>query len=297
MKKFFVAVTFLVLGSVTFFSCAGTKGGNNKFTGKWQGTPITIDGSNLDWPSPYSDYDVEAGLGYMVTNDKDNLYITVETGDAATQLKILREGLTVWIDKTGEKEEKIAINYPLPNTGSTRQEQRQEDRPQGGTMKSALGDGDGARLDLVERVKALLPAAHEYSLEGFKRCNGFFPIAQTDTCGVMVRIGLDDQNELVWEAVVPFKSFYFKPQIGRMDMGRPISIAFETTGLERPKGTRPAGGRGGGMRPSMGFGMGGMRYAPGGGYNGGGRAPQGSNIMEPAYKTTITWKRVGIAFQ
>src|ERR1700742_240159 len=61
----------------------------------WQVVPIKVDGNNQDWPSPYPDYDDKAMLGYAVSNDKDNLYITVETGDPATQLKIIKEGLTV----------------------------------------------------------------------------------------------------------------------------------------------------------------------------------------------------------
>ena len=83
-------------------SCSSTKNSTTKrLPGYWQNQPITVDGYNNDWPSPYPNYDEKAMIGYNVTNDKDNLYITMETGDLATQLKILTQGLTVWIDKTG----------------------------------------------------------------------------------------------------------------------------------------------------------------------------------------------------
>src|ERR1039458_2943062 len=89
-----IPVIFL---SVLFFSCGSSKHASTKrLPGTWQAQAITIDGKNTDWPSPYPEYDDKAMLGYAVSNDKDNLYITVETGDPATQLKILRNGLTVW---------------------------------------------------------------------------------------------------------------------------------------------------------------------------------------------------------
>src|SRR6267154_5604685 len=110
------SVVALLLSVISIASCGSSKHSKSKkLPGVWQAEPITIDGNNKDWPSPYPEYDQKAMLGYAVSNDKNNLYITVETGDPATQLKILREGLTVWIDKTGKQEQVTAINYPLPN--------------------------------------------------------------------------------------------------------------------------------------------------------------------------------------
>ena len=117
MQKKIRVVILLLIVAGTIFSCNSSKHAKSKrLPGVWQEQPITIDGSNKEWPSPYPEYDDKAQLGYAVSNDKENLYITVETGDPATQLKILREGLTVWIDKTGNKEEVTAINFPIPNT-------------------------------------------------------------------------------------------------------------------------------------------------------------------------------------
>jgi len=104
MQKIFLS-TIITLFIIFAVSCSSSKHSTSKrLPGLWQVQPINIDGSNKDWPSPYPEYDDKAMLGYAVSNDKDNLYITVETGDPATQLKILREGLTVWIDKTANKE-------------------------------------------------------------------------------------------------------------------------------------------------------------------------------------------------
>ena len=160
-------------------------------------------------------------------------------------------------------------------------------------------------MDLEDRVRAAIDGAKEYSLQGFKSCNLQFPILELDSCGITVRIGLDVDNELVWEAKIPFKSFYFKPQLTRADKGKAISVCFETTAMKRPPG-EPASngshGSGGGFRPSVGFGGMGMGMGMGGGgmSRGGSRGrPQntGSNIMEPAYKSTKTYKKTGLAYQ
>ena len=274
-------------------SCSASKHkGVKKLPGAWQSTPVVIDGSNKDWPSPYPEYDEKAQLGYAVSNDKDNLYITVETGDLATQLKILRNGLTVWIDKTGEKNELTAINYPIPQNG----EERIADGPEMGQRKHE----ERQRIELEDRVKNARLLATEYSLQGFKSCNLQYPIGEKDSCGVMVSMNIDADNELVWEAVIPFRSFYFKPETDKRDKGKPLSICIETVGMKRPSGqaSAPRANSGGGIRPGFGFGMGGMGVGmnTGGRSRGGHTTPQNAvNIMEPMYKSSITWKKFGIA--
>jgi hypothetical protein len=292
------------LGIACLFSitaCKTSKHSAHRLPGVWQGTPITIDGSNKDWPSPYPEYDEKASLGYAVSNDKDYLFITVETGDPATQLKILREGLTVWIDRTGEKSEETAINFPIPMSHSGKSTSDAQPR----RAKMQEGDGKGGsreqqqRLDLEDKVRVAMKSATEFSLQGFKSCNLQYGIMETDSCGVVVRMALDENNELVWEAAVPFKSFYFKPQLTRADKGKVMTVCFETVGVERPAGGYNNGNHGGGgMRPSMGMGGMGMRMGGGGGgYRGRSQPQQQNNIMEPLYKSTKTYKKFGLAFE
>ncbi len=286
--------------AVLLISCSSSKhSGTKKIPGTWQSEPIVIDGSNKDWPSPYPEYDDKAQLGYAVSNDKDNLYITVETGDPATQLKILRNGLTVWIDKAGERNEETAINYPIP-VATAEKTGRDDERPSPGQWQG--GGLEKKRIELEDRVKMEISNAREFSLQGFKGCNMQFQLSEKDTCGIIVRMTLDADNELVWEAAVPFKAFYPKREVDKRDKGKPISICFETVGLKRPAGqSRSGSSHGGGMRPGIGVGgMGmGMRMG-GGGMSGTGNRQGGqnneNNIMEPAYKSTATWKKTGIAF-
>ncbi|MCW3123075.1 MAG: hypothetical protein JWQ38_2567 [Flavipsychrobacter sp.] len=274
-------------------SCHGTKhAGGKKLPGTWQATPIVADGSNKDWPSPYPGYDDKAQLGYAVTNDKENLYITVETGDLATQLKILRNGLTVWIDKTGESNKQIAINFPIPQGG---------DEHNTAPVLAQNDDPDKQRLELEDKVRASLLTATEFSLQGFKSCNLQYPVAEKDSCGIIVHMAIDADNELVWEAVVPFKTFYFKPETDKRDKGKPLSIAIETVGLKKPAG-QMGGSRvnsisNSGIRPGLSLGGMGMGMNVGGGRVSRGVPLSSMNMLEPMYKSSITWKKFGIAVQ
>jgi hypothetical protein len=306
MRKLSLNALLIVAITAGAMSCSSSKHTVKRMTpGAWQAQPINIDGSNKDWPSPYPEYDDKAMLGYAVSNDKDNIYITVETGDPATQLKILREGLTVWIDKTGNKDEVMAINYPIPMPPVKKDNNSQDaNRAQPAHMQQGQNSSqpDKRRMDLEDKVRRLMSEAKEYSLQGFKSCNLQYPIPENDSCGIVVRLGLDADNEMVWEAVIPFKTFYNKAQITRADRGRAISVCFETTGEKKPAG-QPAGNRGssgGGMRPSLGIGgMGGMGMRMGGGHGGGNRGGQtpADNMMESLYKSTKTYKKFGLAFQ
>lgn len=310
MQKRIFYTGILLISVSTIFSCSSSRHSKTKrLPGTWQASAITIDGSDKDWPSPYPEYDDKAQVGYAVSNDKENIYITVETGDPATQLKILREGLTVWIDRTAGKEEVTAINYPIPVAQTEQQEPRQRTSNKGnGQGQQGLGSDwqQRRRMELEDKVRAALNKAKEYSLQGFKSCNLQFPIMEMDTCGIVVRVGLDSTNELIWEAKIPFRSFYFKPQITRADKGKPISVCFETIGMKRPAGQGGGGGNngynGGGFRPGIGFGgMGmGMGMGMGGGMHRGGGSRNGSqnsnDIMEPAYRSTKTYKKFGLAY-
>lgn len=285
--------------SGALLSCGSAKHSSSKrIAGKWQTAPVSIDGKNTEWQA--NEYDEKAMIGYSVTNDKDNLYIMVHTGDLATQLKILNEGLTVWIDRTGEKNEQTAINFPIPADHKTR-------APSENFYDENLTP-DKVRVHMEDRVKVAMTHATEYSLQGFKSCNLQYPITEKDSCGIVVQMSVDGElNELVWEAVVPFRAFFFKNEITRADKGRPLSITIETTASKRPEGKDGAPRRSNNnnaprARPGVSFGVGGMGMGMnmGGGNrygNGGPVQPSAADITEQLYKSTKTYKRFGLGFQ
>src|SRR5580658_13617 len=96
--KYLVSIASLTL-LIFCSSCGGSKHKKSKdfMPGTWQATPITIDGDSKDWPSPYPNFDSKAKIAYATSNDKQFLYITMQTGDEMTQTKILKQGMIVSI--------------------------------------------------------------------------------------------------------------------------------------------------------------------------------------------------------
>jgi hypothetical protein len=270
------------------FSCNSEKrtgGTAKKLPGNWQAIPVVADGKKTEWPSPYPYNNDKAMISYDISNDKDNLYITIQSGDAATELKLLRKGIVVWIDKTGGEQEITSICFPSDNDKGPKRQER-------GNVDGQNNSSQNNR-DLMQAVDKALSTANGFYLQGFKNCRGKYNITDGDTCGIKVGVGLDEYDQLVWEAVIPFKTFYNKAIIDKRDMGKPISGCFDILGLDRPagQGGGQRGSGGSGMHMGMGgFGMGGM------GIGGGRRSGNSNNANEQLYKSITFWQKVGIAY-
>ena len=264
--------------------------------GTWQATPIVIDGDSKDWPSPYPNYDSKAMVGYATSNDAQNLYITMETGDLLTQMKILKQGMTVSIDTTGRKEGQMSINFPLENDiESIDPKQDLKDRKD--------NQGYGARK-LDQKLDKGIQAANQFSLEGFGACNGGYVVTQTTPCGIRVRARIDEYRQLVWEAVVPFKAIYNRDFITDADAGKPISVCVtvnkfiyqsKTTGGDNSTGMNGGGGmpNSGGLNNNN-VGTAGRNSTRGGQHGG------HANTQDPyqhLYEKTNTWKQFSLTYQ
>ncbi len=282
----------LLLVVLFVFSCSTSKR-TGKYTvlpGTWQSQPIVIDGDCTDWPSPYPNYDAKAMVAYATSNDADNLYITMQTGDPLTQVKILKQGMTVSIDTGGRKDPSYNINYPLPNETD---------------LSELFTQGEGVKKDgsthlsrqFEQKLRKNAESASQFAIDGFGTCSGGYMVAQTLPCGIKVKISVDEYKQLVWEAVVPFKALYNRDQIGAPYAGKAISVCFAVKGFKsQSKGTdnnaSPMGAN------NMG----------GGGMGAGGRpnsTPMGASVNSPAkdnpmqrlYESTRTWKHFAIAWQ
>ncbi len=250
--------------------------------GTWQATPIVIDGDSKDWPSPYPNYDAASLVAYATSNDKYNLYITMETGDELAQMKILKRGLIVSIDTEGKKDPQLHINYPLENDNDPLD--MMKDDKSAYRSKHIDHQFDG-------KIEKNLREATQFSTEGFIACNGGYMISQSTPCGIKIRARIDEYKELVWEAVIPFKAIYGVDTISAQYAGKPISVCFAVKAFKNPGSKQPAENNSG-MNNNM-SGRGGMR----GGGGGGGSRAQPEDPMQHLYESTKTWKVFGIAYQ
>ena len=80
--------------------------------GRWCDREIVVDGRDTEWEGARFLVDKkDVTIGAM--NDGSVLYLRLSTPDRATQWKIARHGLTVWIDPGGGSSKVMGISYPL----------------------------------------------------------------------------------------------------------------------------------------------------------------------------------------
>ena len=226
--------------------------------GHYQSTPVVTDGSTDDWQMPLRFSNSSYTLQYNVTNDDKNLYICVSSREAATQLRILRSGMTIWFDPKGEKNKTVGLYFPI-------RKQPDPERYRSRNTGSSSNEGD-----FNTREAELLLQSNYYNTTGFPGIeNGQFGV--TDTKGpVHLAIKHNEQDSvLVYEVMIPIQNILggnWKAKAGKKDFS--VGIILNSTPGMGGGGGRPNGG---GMR-GMGGGMGGMRVGLGGGghrYGGG----------------------------
>jgi hypothetical protein len=184
-------------------------------------------------------YDETSDLTWWVTNDVKNLYLRLKTPKRTTQTKILRAGLKIYFDPTGEKSELTYLNFPIfkerqrPSGEET--ERRRNRRP----------GGERPKFDINETIKKI-PAAANF-VQGEKE-TPFNYISDKSTFNI--ELTSEEEGVLNYLAVIPFDQI--QPgglnDISKLSIGM-VSGAFEMpvrTGRGmRPGGDRPGGGGGG----------------------------------------------------
>lgn len=260
--------------------------------GAWQREQVVADGNSKEWDKNNMSYDKDSKIAYKITNDDANLYVLITTVDHTTQTKILRAGMSVFIDPAAKKSETVAVNFPIGSgdgqgmDGGPRIASEQQGQP-------------GEKSDLQQmRAKALINA-NQYTLSGFSKGSGGYGITEENAAGVSVKIDLSSSGEMIYEAVIPWQSLFQRDFTARA--GAPVSVGFKINALPKPAmGSGGGGGYsgGGGMRGAgggmRGGGMGG-RGGRGGGGRGGVSGSGNYTAGQQLFKEVKVWKHTVIA--
>ncbi|OCX52342.1 hypothetical protein BEL04_12795 [Mucilaginibacter sp. PPCGB 2223] len=75
---------------------------------------IKIDGKTTEWNNQFKAYNHATDVFYTLSNDDDNLYLTVQATDAAIIRKINSGGVCLTIQPTGKKNDKDAFRVVYP---------------------------------------------------------------------------------------------------------------------------------------------------------------------------------------
>lgn len=206
-------------------------------------------------------YDEKSGMMYLISNDSDSLYITLKFSERMVEAKVLRKGLTVWLDPSAKKGRAYGIKYPvdgLPGMGGR----------QGKTLgqREVVEGEDGfKRFRYPEREKK--ESIPELALSGLQIKLLGFDKKQVQVCPAIaspfpVKLYFDQNNTLTYTLAVSLSAI----NISQFDDGDALSLGVVTGALEKPgnrpgigSGNRKGGGRGGGMNPGA---MGGTGQRP-----------------------------------
>ena len=78
-----------------------------------------LDGKVNEWPAQKFETDPATQFKYAVDNDKQNLYLVVCIANVREQMKIMHQGMDLYIDPKGKKKEGKGIEFPVKRDQST----------------------------------------------------------------------------------------------------------------------------------------------------------------------------------
>lgn len=174
-------------------------------------------------------FDEKSKLHYQIESDDETLHINLKTTDRATIMRIVRNGLTVYMDANGKKNKQVFLQYPMPSprpTGMAGERSKDGQRP-----KFSLNDV----LDGVNTMAL-------YSSWGVE--NKFFAVMPT--MDIAVAIMAVEDSILVYDLYIPFG---LVKEGGRNAISK-LSVGIVPGKFEMPQGNAGAGNAGG--RPAGG---------------------------------------------
>ena len=234
--------------------------------GTYQTTPIVVDGNLNEWETPLRFASNGGQVSYNVTNDKENIYISLQTHDEATAIKILRAGINIYFDPAAGQNKKIDLAFPLPTEAPI-------------TAKKTGAEGSIPKANEIR--EGLLLQANIFKTAGFINMdNKVYDVS--DKSKIKVALMLGENSSLGYEATIPLKYIFedkniVKGQLQNITVGIVINaVKVKTQYRGNNSGNNNFSGGSNGMRGG-GRGRGGM---------GGGGNNRGNRNMENNYPQT-----------
>ncbi len=196
-------------------------------------------------------YDSQGKLFYLLTNDKDNLYVHIRAADETAQKKLIIYGFTIEVKTKGPNKKKLTIEYPLPK----------KDRMEPIVLLPDNSHGKRSNFNLTKGqvVKQL----GEMRITGLSDKKRSITIAANDKSNINGNMTIYKNGELEYLLVIPLNSLGIN-----LSENLPINIKMMSGSLDvlsasssQPRGgtemsSRPGGGRSQGMGGQRGGGRG-----------------------------------------
>ena len=179
------------------------------------------DGLDKDWPAKMY-HNQKSGLTYAITHDHAYLYVFIEVEAQSTQLKILVNGMKLWIDSEGGKRSDKGVQFPI------------------GQAKAPAANLEYLNLsqtDLMALQHKVLAEMNQLELIGINGKGTIVWRELKEQDDLVFRIGFDREARLLYEARIPFDSYF------NLQKGQTISLGIETGSFDRPNQIEDLSGR------------------------------------------------------
>lgn len=172
-----------------------------------------LDGMLDEWKAGRFETDRDTHIAYAVDNDKDYLYVALKIDDPRMQMKIMMQGMDMYIDKNGKKRERQGIQFPVKREGS-------------GFEGRGTESGDKRAPDPAEMRERLAGNLVFLKTFGFEDEDKVQIISQPGSANVSFH--WDDANVMTIEYQVPLSLFG-----GAAVSGKPFGIGWKLYGIDQ----------------------------------------------------------------
>ena len=224
---------------------------------RFAATPPTTDGQATDWADSLR-YDPASKLQYQVLNDSRTVYVRLKVADQSTQARVLRLGLTIWLDTTGRSQHQFGVRFPLGGPPPPNQ---------------AAPDPNASLADRRMRRTLALADLREMELLNYKGSKEPTLTDAQSPLGVKVAFGFNAQDDLIYELAVPLRLLYRR--LPALNPGRSAVVGVLVAGnapgsgsVASPDGSVVGNQNNMGMNGGYGGGYGRGMRGPRGGYDG-----------------------------
>lgn len=239
MKPIINSYSKIVL-SLLFISMLTQGCKETEMISQWKQQNIEIDGTDAEWSGSYKFLEDEKA-GISARNDSTYLYLIFKTIDNQTIQKIIGNGLTLWIDPSGEEGKNFGIHYPVGMMHWNKS--RLYDPADWGTpdeREERLKEKSKIMLNEMEIITSMERSQHNIAMNNPYGIN----LSLKDATGILI-------YEMKIPLAPPNNSMYDL----NLSPGSKINIGIETGEMDRQSmmdkrpssGGMPGGGRSGGM--------------------------------------------------
>lgn len=211
-----------------------------------------IDGDISEWHADKFETDKDTRIQYAFDNDKEYIYLAMKVPTQPLQMKMIMQGMKLFIDRKGKKREGTGIEFPIKKEGGMGGF-RGGGRP--GSEEGATEGGERQRPDIKamrDNLTAMMIFLKTFGLEG-KEDRSQIINAENE---VNISFNWDEGNDLCIEYLVPLKFIGSYADLN----GKPLGIGWKIAGTEQQPGDS-----GFGSVPSANAGRGGASGRTGGG--------------------------------